>query len=83
MWVIPDDLYILAAQNAIGDRNFIKLGGLTGTLLGYSFFKNQPDSMRDDRDTSCKLCATEKWAGTSLPEIINGVSSHNLHLLLY
>ena len=38
MCVIPDDIYILAAQNAIGDRNFIKLEGLTDTLLGYSFF---------------------------------------------
>ena len=41
MWVAPDDLYVLAAQNAIGDRNSVKLGGLTarltGTLLGYSF----------------------------------------------
>ena len=39
MWVAPDDLYVLAAQNAIGDRNSVKLGGLTDTLLGYSFFK--------------------------------------------
>ena len=60
--VTPDDLYVLAAPNAIGDRNFVKLGGLTDTLLGYSFLKNQPDSMRNNRDTSCKACATEKWA---------------------
>ena len=39
MWVAPDDLYVLAAQNAIGNRNSVKLGGRTDTLLGYSFFK--------------------------------------------
>ena len=49
-------------QNAIVDRDSVKLGGPTDTLLGYSFLKNQPDSMRDNRDTSCKACATEKWA---------------------
>ena len=59
MWVTPDDLCELAAQNAIGDRNSVKLGGLTDTLLGYSFLENQPYFMRDNRDTSC---STEKWA---------------------
>ena len=60
MWVTLDDLYVLAAQNAIVDCNSIKLGGLTDTLLGYSFLKKQPDSMRDNRDTSYKACANEK-----------------------
>ena len=64
MWVTPDDLYVFAAQNAIGDHNSVKLGGLTGTLLGYSFLKSQPDSMRDNRDTLWKACATEKWTCT-------------------
>ena len=32
-----DDLYVLAAQNAIVDCNSVKLGGLTDMLLGYSF----------------------------------------------
>ena len=62
MLVTPDDLYVLAAQNAIGDRSPVKLGGLTDTLQSYSFLKNQPDSMRDNGDTSCEPCATEKWA---------------------
>ena len=53
---------LLAAQNAIGDRNSVKLGGLTDTLLGYNFLKNQPDSMRNNKDTLSKACATEKWA---------------------
>ena len=59
MWVTLDDLYVLAAQNAIGDRNSGKLWVLTDTLLGYSLLKNQPDSMQDNRNTSCKMCATE------------------------
>ena len=62
--VTPDGRsYVLAAQNAIGDRNSVKLGGLNFTdtlLLGYSFLKNQPDSMRDNRATSCKPC-TWHW----------------------
>ena len=57
-------LYVLAAQNAIGDRNSVKLEGFTDTLLGYGFLENQPDSVRDNRDTSSKACATEKWACT-------------------
>ena len=37
--VTPDDLDVLAAQNPIVDRNSVKPGGLTDTLLGYSFLK--------------------------------------------
>ena len=62
MWVTPDDLYILAAQNVIVDRNSVKIEGLTDTLMGHRFLKNQPDSMQDNRATSCKARATEKWA---------------------
>ena len=62
MWVTLNDLYVLAVQNAIVDRNSGKLGGLTYILLGYSLLKNQPDSIQDNRATSCKTCATEKCA---------------------
>ena len=53
MWVILDNLYVLAAQNAIVDRNSVKLGGLTDTLLGSSFLKNQPDSMCGTTEIHC------------------------------
>ena len=39
MWVTPDNLYVLAVQNVNVDCNSVKLGGLTDTLLGYSFLK--------------------------------------------
>ena len=70
MWVTPNNLYVLAAQNAIVDRNSVKLGGFTDTLLGYSFLKNQPDSMRDNRDTSCKARATEKMGVQVTPDTL-------------
>ena len=63
MWVTLDDLYVFAAQNAIGDQQLHQTERLTDTLLGYIFLKNQStDSMWDNRDTSCKTCVTEKWA---------------------
>ena len=54
MWVTPDDLCILAAENAIGECNFVKLEVLTDTLLSYSHLKNQPDSIQNNRDQRAK-----------------------------
>ena len=56
MWVTSDNLYVLAAQNSIGDYNSVILGRLTDTLLGYSLLKNQPDSMQDNRYIMQSVC---------------------------